>query len=354
MAKSFGMQIKPAGNNCNLKCRYCYAAPFATKELKIMPLDVLEVAIKKNLNFQKNVFFSWHGGEPLLPGMDFYKKVVEIINKYKTAEHSILNMIQTNATLITPEFATFLKQNDFVVSVSIDGPEHVHNLNRIFHAGTGSFKQVMEGVNNLKEAGLNPPVIATVTKQTSKYAKEVFDFFANNGFTDIKYSPVYDSTTDAFSIGADKWFQYLRDVLYAWFELGDTNIKVREIDEVLAWFANKPINLCSSKQTCLNWVSLDPDGEIYPCEYLRSDMSYGNIKDMNLADIYTTNAYAIFKKLFLHKPEKCINCQFWDLCGNGCPATRVKDGQLTKDGVYVYCEERIKLYNELKNILSSD
>ncbi len=351
--RGFGMQIKPAGNNCNLRCKYCYAAPFANPKIKIMPLDILEIAIRKNLSFQKNVFFSWHGGEPLMAGIDFYKSAVRYMNKYKASNHSITNMLQTNATLVTSEFAQFFKDNNFTVSVSIDGPEVIHDLNRVDFYNKGSFKRVMCGVKILRDAGLQPPVIATVTQSSLQYAKDIFNFLVDNGFTDIKFSPVYDSSSDSFSVDSEKWFLYLKNVLYAWFERGNNDIKVREIDEVIAWLSNKTINMCSSNQACLNWISIDPDGNVYPCEYLRSEMPYGNIQEIDLKDIYKTASYLRFKKLFLHQPEKCKICKFWSVCKNGCPATRVQDDILTHDGIYVYCNERIALYEELKRILDS-
>jgi uncharacterized protein len=347
------MQIKPAGNNCNLKCKYCYAAPFATAKTNIMPKYILDVAIKKIMEFQKDVCFSWHGGEPLLPGLKFYQNAADIISKYKTPSHKIMNMVQTNATLITPEFAEFFKKNDFVISVSIDGPKYVHDANRIYCENNGSFEAVMRGVEILRQAGLNPPVIATVTKDTAIYAADTFKFFAENGFTDIKFSPVYDSVADNFSISADDWFMYLKNILDAWFKHGDVNIKIREIDEVIAWLSNKTINMCSSKQACLSWVSMDTNGDIYPCEYLRSYIPYGNIENINLAELQKTVSYRNFRKLFLHKPEKCITCDFFKLCGNGCPATRVLDGKMTHDGVYVYCEQRKLLFKELKKIFNN-
>ena len=169
-------------------------------------------------------------------------------------------MVQTNATLVTSEFADFFKTNGFVVSVSVDGPKYVHDANRVYCENNGSFDMVMRGVGSLRKAGLNPPVIATVTKDTAKYARETFKFFAESGFTDIKFSPVYDSVADNFSISSDDWFAYLKNILDAWFEYGDASIKIREIDEVLAWLSNKTISMCSSRQSCLSWVSLDPNG----------------------------------------------------------------------------------------------
>jgi uncharacterized protein len=152
--KAFGIQIKPIGNNCNLRCKYCYAAPFAKPKIKTIPLDILETAIRKTFEFQNDIFFTWHGGEPMVPGLDFYESVVEIMNKYKTPKHIVRNMIQTNATLITPEFADFFVKNNFIPSVSIDGPEYIHNKNRIKFGGDGSFDMVMAGVKNLRNVGM--------------------------------------------------------------------------------------------------------------------------------------------------------------------------------------------------------
>ncbi len=144
--KNFGIQVKPVGSNCNLKCKYCYAAPFSKEKIQIMPENILEATVKKFFQYQKNIFFSWHGGEPLIPGIEFYKTFVKILNKYKTEEHKIQNLIQTNATLITDDFAKFFKENDFKVSISLDGSQKIHNTNRIYKDGIGSFENVMRGV----------------------------------------------------------------------------------------------------------------------------------------------------------------------------------------------------------------
>ncbi len=126
---------------------------------------------------------------------------------------------------------------------------------------------------------------------------------------------------------------------------------IRELDEVIAWLSDKTINLCSSDKSCLNWVSIDPEGQLYPCEYLRSLASYGNILDTDLQNLQKTIAYKNFKKVFLQMPEKCHKCEFYRFCGNGCPATRVKDNLMAHDGIFVYCEQRKKLYKEIKKLV---
>ena len=137
-----------------------------------------------------------------------------------------------------------------------------------------------------------------------------------------------------------------------WMENQDTEIKVREIDEVLEWFSDETINTCSSTNSCINWMSIDEEGNIYPCEYLRATESYGNVKYIPLCKVFETDAYKRFVSKVMYVPEECKNCTFYDKCGNGCPATRIKDNNLVFDGKYVYCEQRCKLYAYLAEILA--
>lgn len=345
------IQLKPVGNNCNLECAYCYAMPFRKKKLKVLDKEVLEKIVKEAFEITDNLIVSWHGGEPTLVGLKFYKDYIEIVNKHKEENQCIVNMIQTNATLIDEEFAKFFKENNFIVSVSIDGKKETHNKNRFYAKGIGSYDLVMQGVNNLRKYGIYPPLIATVSKSTYDDCEESFKSFIDNGFKEIKFSPVYDSTDDLFSISCDEWYLYIKKIFDMWCELGDETINVRELDEVLEWFTGNTINTCSSTNTCVNWISINEDGEVYPCEYLRATESYGNIKDMHISKVFETEAYKRFVSKVMYVPEKCKKCEFYKMCGNGCPATRVKNGNLVYDGYYVYCEQRKKLYADLLEML---
>lgn len=347
MEKAIGIQIKPVGNVCNIACKYCYARPFI-KDFKIMSIETVETLVRKMCAYQKKLLFTWHGGEPLFPGLEFYKEVINVINKY-TVDHEIKHVVQTNGTLINKDFARFLVENNFEVGISLDGTKKSHDTHRIFKNGEGTFDNVMRGVDFLREFGYNPSIITTVTKETLPYAIENFNFLVNNGFKKLKFSPVYDSTTDSFSISNDEWFEYIKQVFYRWLELDDDSISVRELDEVIAWLSDEPFDLCSTKNVCLSWASIDPDGEMYPCEYLRSEIPYGNIKDISIEDMFKGIAFQRFKQKFLYVPNKCKQCEFYKFCGNGCPAIRVdENGFLKHDGVYVYCKERLKLFEEIK------
>ena len=349
--KQLTIQLKPVGNNCNLGCVYCYAMPFRREKLKVLSKELLEKIVKESFEVTDNLIITWHGGEPTYAGLEYFKDYMEILKKYQKEGQTVVNMIQTNATLVNEEFAKFFKENDFIVSVSIDGNKETHDRNRYYANGKGSYDKVMQGVNNLRKYGIYPPVIATVSQNTYDDCEETFKSFIENGFKEIKFSPVYDSSDDSFSISCDKWYLYLKKVFDIWCELEDETIKVRELDEILEWFTGNTINTCSSTNTCVNWISINEDGEVYPCEYLRASESYGNVQDMHISNVFETEAYKRFVKKVMYVPEKCQKCQFYSMCGNGCPATRVKNGNLVYDGYYVYCEQRKKLYADFAQIL---
>jgi len=348
----FSIQLKPVGNICNLRCRYCYVKPWLASG-NVMPNEILECVVRKCLQDSPSSTFSWHGGEPTLAGYDFFQDAMNLIEQYRQPGQKVRNLIQTNATKITPELAKLFKQYDFGVSVSLDGPERIHGVNRIVINGDNSFSQVIRGIKTLREWGVDPSVICTVSKETLSFAKETFHFLISQGFKRIKYSPVFDSIEDNFSVTNDEWFEYLKTVFYQWFEIRDPVIQVRDLDEVITWLSEKSLKLCSINKTCLHWVSINPKGEIYPCEYLREQYYYGNITQMELGDIFSTTVFQEFKRVYRAVPLKCQRCNFFELCGNGCPATRVKDGKISSDGIYAFCEERKALFHEIRNVFNT-
>lgn len=304
-----------------MHCSYCYATPFKKPKYKVLDLKLLDKSIKESLETADSLIISWHGGEPTIVGIDYFKRFMEIIKKYKKDNQRVVNMLQTNATLITDEMAKFFKENDFIISISLDGDEENHDKNRYNYQGKDSFKDTMKGVETLRKHCIFPPLIATITQSTIEDGVRNFHFFVENGFKEIKFSPVYDSDSDDFSITNEKWYKYTKEIFDEWLNLKDKNIKVREIDEILSWIAGENLNICTNKGMCLSWLSIDEDGDIYPCEYLRKDNPYGNIKDMHIKDVFTSESYLKFKNKVLSMPEKCKSCRLLNYCHNGCPAT---------------------------------
>jgi uncharacterized protein len=128
----------------------------------------------------------------------------------------------------------------------------------------------------------------------------------------------------------------------------DPEVAVQNLDEVIAWISKVAYATCSSSQTCSRWISVNPNGEMYPCAYFSASLPYGNILDTSIQQVPGTSAYKQFQQVFLTPPDQCRNCEFFAVCGNGCPATRILNNRLDPAGVYVYCEQRKRLFERVK------
>lgn len=202
----FSIQLKPIGSACNLSCEYCYVQPFRDKPFQVMSPAVMEKVAASCLASNPEPTFSWHGGEPTLAGLDFFRHAVDVMQRHAAPGHRVRNILQTNATLVTPEFARFLQENEFGVSVSVDGTREVHGFHRCDCRGQNTYDQVMRGVQLIREAGVDPSVICTVTRQTMMYPRESFRALIKAGFTRLKFNPVYDAGNEAFNISSEEWY----------------------------------------------------------------------------------------------------------------------------------------------------
>jgi radical SAM protein with 4Fe4S-binding SPASM domain len=212
----------------------------------------------------------------------------------------------------------------------------------------------MKGLGVLRSHGIPTSVIATVSKPTLAYARETFGALVGAGFRSISYSPVFDSIEpDKLSVTDEEWYTYLQQVFETWWEFGDPDIGIRELDDVIAWMSGKSINCCSSSRTCAHWLSIDRDGAIYPCERYNQTVCFGNISEVGFSDIATSIAFRKFARECRHVHPECKNCEYLRLCGNGCPNMRVSGGQLTVKGKYGFCAQRRLLYQHIASRFAS-
>jgi len=218
--------------------------------------------------------------------------------------------------------------------------------------------QAVKGLELMKKYNVKFSVIATVSKEVLSFAEEVFDHLVSLGFRNISYSPVFDSPCGDYpSITNDEWLNYLERVFRRWFELGDAEIQIREINEVVSWISKSTIPCCSSLGTCARWFVVDPWGNVYPCEKLGRDVCFGNVVRDDFETILGSLDYKAFVLGRNEKPEKCRCCKFFRFCHNGCRQMRVKDGQFNAYGLYGFCEQRKALFQivdrEFKKVLYS-
>ncbi len=347
-------QVKIVGDFCNKRCTYCRNRDFSQNVATVMSFKKLKkLFMLLKVSPQNKVRVNWHGGEPLLAGKTFFNNIVDL--EKECPDKLWLNAVQTNATLVDSEWASFFHDNEFHIGVSVDGSEKTHNVNRIDASGRGTYKKVMRGVNILRNHNVHPSVICTVTKKTTKDAKEMFLGLVNTGFKNIAFNAFYNTASegdgDVYGLADDEWLVFLVEIFEAWIDLNDPTIRVREIDSALAWVKSKSANFCMYRGTCHQWLVVDYDGEIYPCERLGKEIHLGNLQSLKtFEDVVCGPLFLEWKESVSILPVKCQGCDFCSLCHNGCVSHRqaIKGEEAP---LYTYCKSRLGFDNYIRNRL---
>lgn len=349
--------IKVVGEACNLKCSYCYYNHVnQTQEgHKTMSLTTLENFTKQYLSiFDGSIVFVWHGGEPLLAGINFYEQVIKIQNKYKRSTHKISNAIQTNGTLINEAWCEFFKEHKFQVSISLDGYPEQHDKYRISALGWGSSSKVIMAIQLLKRYGITPRILQTITKSSIMHLRKIFYYFTDelgihdwgiNVFRDIEQSnPLMRDE----SIDNEDYYTIIKTLFDLWIERNNPNLKIREIEDYALAALGKTPDTCSLSGNCSSFMTINWDGTVYPCcDNLVSklpNLNY-NLNDCNIIDILNSSERLSFARRINNLPPHCTKCEWLYGCYNGCTYHR-------ENGLNPYCDAHIRLIHYFKTKLS--
>lgn len=356
--QAFNIMIKPVGSLCNLKCHYCYyldkAEIYGGKEPR-MSEQMLEHFIKEYIaaNDVRDVFFNWHGGEPLLAGLDFYRKAMAFQKKYADGKH-IHNTLQTNATLITREWAEFFRANNFLIGVSLDGPQNVHDRYRGGKGGASVFDRVVKGIMELYRAGVQYNVMATVNKQSEGRGLEIYQFLKSAGTRFIQFMPVLEHTKDGlivdpqvqgariapWSVSPEGYGRFLCDIFDYWVRNDVGKVFVNQFDAVLACWCGAQPGICALAQTCGGNSIIEHNGDLYPCDhFVYEGYKIGNVLETDLRTLMNSTKQVRFgldKRNAL--PDDCIKCQWFFTCHGECPKHRFNTTDKGETGLNALCE----------------
>lgn len=355
----FNMMFKPIGSLCNLNCTYCYyldKADIYGKESK-MPLVVLEKCIKEYLeiNDSEEITFDWHGGEPLLLGLDYFEKIVELQRKYK-GNKKIFNTVQTNATLLNADFASFFKNNNFLLGVSIDGPRSVHDKYRKDKGDIPTFDKVMRGIELLHRYGVEFNTLTTINKASEGRGLEVYDFLKRIGSRYMQFMPVVeyvnkktnkitspddeDAMLTSWSVSPVEYGRFMCEIFDYWVGNDVGEYFVNLFDSTLANYCGMNPGTCVYSETCGANAIVEHNGDIYPCDhYVYPKYKLGSIKTMSLNVIVGSNEmteFGINKRNML--PSECLRCRYYFACHGECPKHRFDKTSNGNNGMNSLCQ----------------
>jgi len=371
---------KPIGPACNLNCEYCFylekQALFGPGEQYRMSDDVLSAFITKYITSQPTplVEFVWQGGEPTLLGLDFFKRVVELQKPY-SKNKTIKNSLQTNGTMLTGDWCRFLKQNKFMVGISIDGPKEVHDRYRRDRMGKGTFDQVMRGLRLLQKHKIEYNVLASIALETARQPLEVYRFLRDEGVEFIQFAPIVERMSDIrskqhglrlagpalldkveqskvtpWSVIPIEYGDFLIAIYEEWVHHDVGKVFVMNFEWALnAWIGN-PSPVCIHADQCGRSLVVEHNGDVYACDHcVYPEFRLGNIVSDGLLDMAERSrkaGFGVAKEKAL--PSWCHDCKVLAACRGGCPKHRFATTYYNEPGLHYLCEGYKKFFTHIR------
>ena len=324
---------------CNQDCAYCYYRNPADPEhsAPFISLELLESFLPAYLRYiapSREASFGWQGGEPTLAGLPFFRAVVEMQMKHGVAGTIISNDIQTNGILIDDEWARFLSDYQFLVGVSLDGPESFHNVMRRGPTGRGSFEQTMAGIAALRKRDVELNVLCVISDHNVRFAEELLAFFAKEKFDYIQLIPAMGFPASEPSQAADylvrarEYAEFLKTAFDIWYGDGYPRFSLRTFDSFLQSYLGQDSGLCIHAKHCNPGLIIETSGDVYPCDfYLESRFRIGNLKRNTIEELVQNQQRLSFINQKKNLPLPCQHCSWQPICNGGCPRNYNRGGQ---------------------------
>lgn len=365
----FALLVKPAGSDCNLDCKYCFyknrpaispailrpcsgqacgqgLPPAQVRGLngrQRMSDEVLEKLIKDYLEVRLDISsFIWQGGEPTLMGLDFYKKAVELQDKYGMNGQRVINSLQTNAILLDPTWCRFLHESNFLVGISIDGPIELHDYYRTDHSAAGTFEKVVRAIQCGKEHKLDFNTLTLLNDKNVEYPELLFDFLIELGVVYMQFIPCVETNKktgeiEGFSITPHQYGEFLCRLFDRWCAYGTDKVIVRDFESFIISCADLHHTMCTYSDRCDQHIVIEHSGEVFCCDFfVEPRWRLGNIMETPIAELMRTDIKRSFATAKQNVANKCLVCRYLPFCRGGCLKHRAvfDDGSFDRESYF--------------------
>ncbi len=371
-ARPMYIMLKPAGALCNLRCKYCYYLEknelYKRQGNHVITDELLEKFVKEYIEAQTtpNILFTWHGGETLMRPISFYRRALELQRIYSHGRQ-IDNCIQTNGTLLNDEWCEFFKQNNFLVGVSIDGPQEFHDEYRKTGTGRPTFRDVMKGINLLNKHGVEWNALAVVNDFNADYPLDFYHFFKEIGCRYIQFTPIVERITTRpdnlrlapgmqeegmladFSITAGQWGNFLCTIFDEWVHHDVGEYYIQLFDATLANWVGQAPGICTMAEECGHAGVMEFNGDVYSCDhFVFPEYKLGNLHDQTIFEMMNgqrQRKFSRMKKQML--PQQCRECRFLFACHGECPKNRFVRDKYGNPGLNYLCQGYYRFFKHV-------
>lgn len=338
---AFSLLVKPASADCNLKCAYCFYLDkkgLSPEDPKPRMSDAtLQRMLERYFATRQQVYsLTWQGGEPALMGGEFFKRVTDLQKKTARKGSRIVNCIQTNATLITPELAGHMGRYRFLAGCSMDGPAAVHDAFRKTPRGRPTHEKVVQGVGMFRKHGVPVNAVCLVSSANARHPEAVYDHLTSQGFRHIQFIPCLrqDSWTDGpepgLGSGPDpgltgaEWGEFLLRIFEKWFAGDMGTVSIRNFESILAQLVMGRAAECRMADRCDQYLVVEYNGDVYPCDFfVQPEHKLGNVHDDSFEEVLDSAGYLKFSDQKSAWAPECTRCPYLQLCKGDCPAFRL-------------------------------
>lgn len=355
-SREFQVIVKPIGAVCNLDCRYCYYLSkkdlYPNAGLFRMADDLLELYIVQHIatSPMESILFSWHGGEPTVLGLDYFRRIVELQRKHRPPGREILNGIQTNGTLLDEEWCRFLAAERFLIGLSMDGPKDLHDRYRIDKQDKATHKRVLQAFRLLQRYRIPCDVLCVVHDQNVRQPAAVYRFFKEIGVQFLQFLPLVarrgELQVSAQTVPVQTYGTFLCTIFDEWLRRDVGRVHIQNFDEATRPFLGMEHAVCVSRPVCGNIVVLEHNGDVYSCDhFVDPEHRLGNIRETPLAELLESPALLEFGRNKRERlPRYCKQCDVLPLCNGGCPKDRLARTPEGEEGLNYLCPDLKQFY----------
>lgn len=330
--QSISLLLKPASSLCNMSCAYCFyqrvSDIYPSKPTK-MSRSVAENVIRKTLSANApHNSFCWQGGEPLLMGLDFFRDVVALQKKHARPGQVIENSLQTNGLLLDDSWCEFLRQENFLVGISLDGPAEIHDFYRKDNAPKGTFTEVMQSIGLMEKHDVQFNILCLLTDRNIKSPLALYDFLRSHDFRFIQFincfeSDAFSGALKAFSVHGEETGEFYIKIFDKWFKNDFFHVSIRFFEDILLYLVDGVKASCCYSNTCNSYVVVEHNGDCYPCDFfVFEEWKIGNLMKDNLRAILNSKRRSDFASRKADLPQKCGECRIAPFCRGDCPRFR--------------------------------